>query len=75
MSILDVSSTLVPFPYAAAAIATYTGKAELNFEETISEVALKLNGSVITGEEQIAQEIAKLGGLSDDSVKVIAYFN
>jgi glutamyl-tRNA synthetase len=68
MSTLKVSSRLTPYPYAATAIAEYTEKVQLAFEET-NEVTLDLNGSVITTEEQIVQEIAKAGGLSDDSVK------
>ncbi|KZT71351.1 glutamyl-tRNA synthetase [Daedalea quercina L-15889] len=66
--VLKLSATLSPFPYAAAAIATYTGKAELHFEDGAS-LSLDLNGSTISSEEEIVQAIAKEGGLSDDSAK------
>ncbi|KAH9930661.1 glutamate-tRNA ligase [Fomitopsis serialis] len=71
--VLKFSATLSPFPYAAAAIATYTGKAELTFEEGAS-LSLDLNGSTISAEDEIVQALAKEGGLSDDSAKTQAYF-
>ena len=67
--ILKLSATLSPFPFAAAAVATYTGKAELVFEEGAS-LSLDLNGSTLSTEDEIVQALAKEGGLSDDSAKV-----
>lgn len=67
---LTVSSSASPFPYAAAAIATFTGKAELIFEEGASGISLDLDGSTFTAEDEIVQLLAKEGGLSDDSAKV-----
>ncbi|KAH9833055.1 glutamate-tRNA ligase [Rhodofomes roseus] len=71
--ILKLSATLSPFPYAAASIATYTGKAELAFDEGAS-LSLELNGSTISVEGEIVQALAKESGLSDDSSKTQAYF-
>ena len=67
---LTLSSTLSPFPYAAAALATYTKQAELVFDDTVADVALDLSGTVISGEEKIIEELAKVGGLSSDSTAV-----
>lgn len=67
---LTLSSTLSPFPYAAAALAAYTKQAELIFDDAATEVALDLNGIVISGEEQTVEELAKVGGLSSDSTTV-----
>jgi hypothetical protein len=68
---LTVSSKLNPFPYGAIAIAAYTQKAELVFDEA-SELSLHLNGSIINTEQEIIQALAKAGGLSEDSAKVSA---
>ena len=67
---LTVSPAASPFPFAAVAIATYTQKAELTFDPSVSRVTLDLNGSTISEEEEIVQTLAKAGGLSDDSAKV-----
>lgn len=67
---LRVSPASSPFPYAAAAVATYTQKADLDFDETASGISLELNGTKITEEDQIVLSLAKAGGLSDDSSKV-----
>ncbi|EPS95462.1 hypothetical protein FOMPIDRAFT_1025810 [Fomitopsis schrenkii] len=71
--VLKLAATLSPFPFAAAAVATYTGKAELAFEEGAS-LSLDLNGSTLSAEDEIVQALAKEGGLSDDSAKTQAYF-
>lgn len=68
--ILTVSPASSPFPFGSVAIATYTQKAELVFDESASRVTLDLNGSQITEEDEIVQALAKAGGLSDDSAKV-----
>ena len=67
---LTVSSTASPFPYAAVAIATYTKKAEVTFDESAAEANLELNGAHASGEEEIVRSLAKAGGLADDSAKV-----
>lgn len=67
---LHVSPTISPFPYAAAAAATYTQKAEIAFDEGAKEATLELNGSKITGEDQIVLGLAKAAELADDSSKV-----
>ncbi|OSX65375.1 hypothetical protein POSPLADRAFT_1054129 [Postia placenta MAD-698-R-SB12] len=67
--VLSLSSSASPFPYAAIAIATYTDKAELSYDESASGVSLQLNGSTISAEDEIVRALAKEGGLSDDSAK------
>lgn len=64
---LTLPSTLSPFPYAAAALAEYTKQAELAFDDASTDVSLNLGGAVISGEEKIVEELAKVGGLSSDS--------
>ncbi|KAI0707693.1 glutamate-tRNA ligase [Earliella scabrosa] len=72
--VLNLSPTASPFPWAAAAIATYTGKATLNFDTAATSLSLDLDGSQLTTEDEIIQALAKAGGLSDDSAKTAAYF-
>jgi glutamyl-tRNA synthetase len=67
---LTVSSKLSPFPFAAIAIASYTQKAALNFDETATGITLDLNGSSITSEDQIVHALAKAADLAGDSAKV-----
>ena len=69
---LTLSSKLLPFPYGAVAIASYTQKADLVFDETASGISLDLKGSIINNEQGIVYALAKAGGLSDDSTKVSA---
>ena len=68
--VLTVASSASPFPYAAVAIATYTQKVEVTFDEGVSGVSLDLNGSKVTDEAEAVRAIAKAGGLADDSAKV-----
>lgn len=70
---LTLSSKASPFPWAAAAIATYTQKAELSFDETASGITLDNAGTKLSTEAEIVQEIAKAGGLSDGSTQVSLY--
>ncbi|KAJ7632905.1 glutamate-tRNA ligase [Roridomyces roridus] len=72
MAALTLSSKQTPFPYAAVAVASYTEKAELVFDETATGVTLQLNGSSITDEEEICKALAT--GLPDDSSKSPAFF-
>jgi glutamyl-tRNA synthetase len=67
---LTVPSKQSPFPFAAIVIAAHTGKAEVVFDETASGIALTLDGTTITSEEDVVQALAKEGGLSEDSAKV-----
>lgn len=67
---LTLSSTLSPFPYAAAALAAYTKQAELIFDDAMTDVTLDLSGTVISGEEKIIEELSEVGGLSSDSTTV-----
>ena len=68
--ILTLSPTASPFPWAAAAAATYTSKATLNFDTAASGVSLELDGSTISAEDEVVQTLAKAGGLAEDSAKV-----
>ncbi|PCH37806.1 glutamate-tRNA ligase [Wolfiporia cocos MD-104 SS10] len=63
-----------PFPFAAAAIAAYTGKAELSFDQSASTPSLELNGVTISGEEEIVRALARVGGLLRDSPKTQVFF-
>lgn len=67
---LTLSSKLSPFPFGAIAIASYTHKAALNFDESAKGVTLDLNGAKITSVEEIVHALARAGNLSGDSVKV-----
>jgi glutamyl-tRNA synthetase len=71
---LTLSSTLSPFPYAAAALAVYTKQVELVFDDASTDASLDLSGGVISGEEKIVEELAKAGDLSSDSSTVRATF-
>ncbi|KAI0748413.1 glutamate-tRNA ligase [Daedaleopsis nitida] len=72
--VLTLSPAAAPFPWAAVTIATYTGKATLNFDTAATGVSLDLDGSQLTADDDIVQALAKAGGLSDDSAKTSAYF-
>ena len=67
---LTLSPTLSPFPYAATALAVHTTQAELTFDDAATDVTLDLSGTVISGEDKIVEELAKVGGLSSDSTTV-----
>ena len=73
-STFTISSKQSPFPYAAVAIAAYTGKADLVFDDSATEPILSVDGITMTSEseEDIVQALAKEGGLSEDSEKVIS---
>ncbi|KAJ7583033.1 glutamate-tRNA ligase [Mycena floridula] len=72
---LTLSAKASPFPYAAAAIAAFTTKAELIYEEAeATGPVLDLHSSKITSEEDIVHALAKAGGLSEDSAKSAAFF-
>jgi glutamyl-tRNA synthetase len=67
---LTVSFKESPFPYAAIAIASYTQKAEVSYDESASGLTLTVEGAQITSEEDAVKALAKVGGLAEDSVKV-----
>lgn len=67
---LTVSIKDSPFPYAAVAIASYTKKAEVNYDGSASGLILTLEGTKFTSEEDAVRALAKAGGLAEDSVKV-----
>lgn len=67
---LTLSTKASPFPYAALAIATYTQKAELNFDETATGVSLDLDGDEYTTEEEIVAVLAKIAGIDRESTTV-----
>ncbi|KAJ3865572.1 glutamate-tRNA ligase [Lentinula novae-zelandiae] len=71
---LTLSSKLTPFPYSAIAIAAYTEKSEIIYDEAATSVLLDLNGSKIDTEEEIVHALAKAGGLSEDSAKAASFF-
>jgi glutamyl-tRNA synthetase len=68
---ITLSTKTSPFPYAAIAIATYTEKVELNYDESVDGVTLDLNGSQLSAEGEIVADLAKAGGLTGDSAKVL----
>lgn len=70
---LTLSTKTSPFPYAALAIATYTQKAELNFDDTATGVSLDLNGDRYTTEEEIVAILAKIARMDGESTKVDRY--
>lgn len=67
---LIVSFKASPFPYAAVAIASYTKKTEVNYDESASGLSFTFEGTQITTEEDVVKALAKTGGLAEDSVKV-----
>lgn len=70
---LTLSAKTTPFPYAAITIAVYTQKAELNYDESATGVALDLDGIQYTAEDEIVGALAKAGGLDGDSSYVCIY--
>ncbi|KAH0830682.1 putative glutamate-tRNA ligase [Lanmaoa asiatica] len=71
---LTLSTKASPFPYAALAIATYTQKAELNFDEMATGVSLDLDGDKYTTEEDIVTILAKIAAIDGESTKASTYF-
>lgn len=70
---LTLSTKTTPFPYAAIAIATYTQKADLNYDESATSVTLALDGVQYTAEDEIVYALVKAGGLDADSPKAVTY--
>ena len=67
---LTLSFKETPFPYAAVAVASYTQKAEVNYDESASGLTLTFEGTQVLSEEDVVKALAKAGGLAEDSVKV-----
>jgi len=66
---LTISSKLSPFPFAAIAIASYTGNVDVIFDESATEIVLEFNGSKIKTEENIVLALANVSQLpQDDSI-------
>lgn len=70
---LTLSTKTTPFPYAAIAIATYTQKADLNYDESVAGVTLDLGGVQYTTEDEVVHALAKAGALDADSPKAATY--
>ena len=68
---LILSAKAAPFPYAAVAAASYTQKAEIVYDESVSGIELELDGSKIASEEEAVKALAKAAGMADDSTKVL----
>lgn len=66
---VTIPSKQSPFPYAAAAIAAYTGKFNIKIDDSATALNLDIDGSSISEEETIVQILAKELGLSEDSEK------
>ena len=56
---LTVSPTLTPFPWGAVSIASFTQKAELVFDPSVSSPVLSFGGSTVTEEDEIVRVLAK----------------
>jgi glutamyl-tRNA synthetase len=67
---LIVSFKASPFPYAAVAIASYTNKVQVDYDESASGLIFTYEGTQITTEEDVVKALAKAGGLAEDSIKV-----
>lgn len=70
MATLTLSSAASPFPFAALATASYTGKAEIAFDASATTPVLDIGGAQVTDEVEIVQALAKDADLSGDSSKV-----
>lgn len=68
---LTLSTKASPFPYAALAIAIYTQRAEINFDETTTGVSLDLDGDKYATEDEIVMILAKIAGIDGENAKVV----
>ncbi|KAL4067745.1 tRNA synthetases class I, catalytic domain-containing protein [Scleroderma yunnanense] len=71
---LTLSTKAAPFPFAAIGIASYTQKAELNYDESATGLLLALDGLQYTSEDEIVVALAKAGGLQGVNPKEATYF-
>ncbi|KAN0077172.1 tRNA synthetases class I (E and Q), catalytic domain containing protein [Tylopilus felleus] len=67
--LLTLSVKASPFPYAALALATYTQKTELVFDENATGVSLDLDGDKYSTEEEIVAILTKIAGIDAESTK------
>lgn len=67
---VHLTVSLSSFPYAAAALAFFTGRAQIVFDD-VQECTLQLNQSRICGEEAIVQALADIGEVSSNNAKVM----
>ena len=67
---LSLSSKSSPFPFAAIAIACYTQKATLDFDEAAKGITLDLDGLKFSSEDEIVHALAKAGDLPGGSAMV-----
>ncbi|KAG2157498.1 tRNA synthetases class I, catalytic domain-containing protein [Suillus clintonianus] len=72
---ITLSTKTSPFPYASIAIATFTQKVDLNYDESVDGITLEFEGSQISAEDEIVAVLANAGGLAGDSSKTAAYFD
>jgi glutamyl-tRNA synthetase len=67
---LTLSAKASPFPFAVIAIASYTQKTEVVYDESVTGLVLELDGSKLTAEDEVVHALAMAAGLADDSAKV-----
>ena len=67
---LTLAPKLSPFPFAALAAAAFTQKAEIAYDDTATAPVLELDGSKITGEEEIVHALTKDLGIAEGSNQV-----
>jgi len=67
---LTLSSKCSPFPFSVIAIAAYTGKAAVVFDETASGITLELDGSVYHDEHDIVEIIGRVAHLIENDLRV-----
>jgi len=67
---LTLSSKCSPFPFSVIAIAAYTGKAAVVFDETASGITLELDGSVYHDEHDIVEIIGRVAHLIENDFRV-----
>lgn len=67
---LTLSSKSSPFPFSVIAIAAYTGKVAVVFDETAAGITLELQGRTYHDEHDIVQVIGRASNLLEDTSRV-----
>jgi hypothetical protein len=67
---LTLSSKSSPFPFSVIAIAAYTGKAAVVFDEAASGITLELDEKTYHDEHDIVQIIGRASNLREDPSRV-----
>lgn len=67
---LTLSSKWSPFPFSVIAIAAYTGKAAVVFDETASGITLELDGKMYHDEHDIVETIGRAAHLIENDSRV-----